>query len=703
MRKKSISALVGILVVGLLVMLGVYWYRQSRTASAIETTLSLQAKPGALPEDWYITSYEEAYTAYSGEDGIVTLVSQIPDDLRLCKKVTLKGGTRYVLSGRIATEEVTGGRGASLSIDNNSLDKSCVYSQSLYGTNDFTLEQLLFETRPEQTQIIIALRLGGYSEASSGTVRFQSITLTEATGDEGYFQVLTPWGGTEEEDEDNAFRGEEQYKSFFAIIVWAAVLSGVLLLFGIYRNRRMLTEKTLKEKTCRWGFAFVAVVGILLRLALCTLFRGHDTDMNCFIAWGQDIARNGTANFYWAPGREWYDYPPGYMLFLGGYSWVLNLFHVDTASVAGIFLYMLPAAAADVGLALLLMRYARRRNLNNAGALVLGGLVFLNPALSFLSGAWGQIDSILTLLVVLSFLSLLKGKRILSGAVFGLAVMIKWQALMFGPVFAFVHLFTVSWKEEKRWKDLGQTLLAALSAVAVMVVIGLPFMGNQGPFWFVQKFLSASSGYDYATVEAYNYFALCGANWRRAGEYMINNVLTYRQFGTIAIALAILCGAVILLQRGRIQKRQGLTLREDKGAVFLSAAVTMALIFTFGHYMHERYIVPVLVLLLYAYACYKDKRLLLAALLFTISTFLNEMMAMYVVSSGAIDVIRGGREHNTILRLCAAMEVGECLYLGYVVIDLLHNLKGRLGPVFIKEPSKQKTGLYAFVEEGLQK
>ena len=44
--------------VGLLVMLGVYWYRQSRTASAIETTLSLQAKPGALPEDWYITSYE---------------------------------------------------------------------------------------------------------------------------------------------------------------------------------------------------------------------------------------------------------------------------------------------------------------------------------------------------------------------------------------------------------------------------------------------------------------------------------------------------------------------------------------------------------------------------------------------------------------------------------------------------------------------
>ena len=78
----------------------------------------------------------------------------------------------------------------------------------------------------------------------------------------------------------------------------AAVLSGVLLLFGVYRNRRLLTGRTLPDKSYWGGFAFIVVVGLLLRLILCALFRGHDSDMGCFIAWGQDIAHNGARQFY---------------------------------------------------------------------------------------------------------------------------------------------------------------------------------------------------------------------------------------------------------------------------------------------------------------------------------------------------------------------------------------------------------------------
>ena len=710
MQKKTLSAIVAVLAVAVIAVAGFYFKKQKGGGETISTAYDLSSKAGALPDGWYVNSYEDQYQVYGDESGVVTLHSDIADDLRLCKKVTVQEGSLYVLAGYIATEGVANGRGASLSIDNYSLDKSCVYTQGLQGDNDFTETKLYFETKPGQTEIILALRLGGYSEASSGTVRFKDVSLRSGTADEGRYQLLEAWGGSSNDDDDDAFRDEEHYKSFFAVIVWAAVLSGVLLIFGIYRNRKLLTGRTLPEKGYWGGFAFIVVVGLLLRLILCALYRGHDSDMGCFIGWGQDIARNGTQQFYWAAGHDWYDYPPGYMLFLGGYSAVLNLFRVDTGTVLGIFLYMLPAIAADLFLSLLLMSFARKQRINNAGALILGGLVFLNPALLFLTGAWGQIDSILTLWLVVSFLLLLDPKpgtvdrnRVLSGAVFGLAVMTKWQALMFGPVYAMAHLFLVRWGEKEAGKDLRDTVLSALAAFAVILLISLPFKSDQGLFWFVDRFMTASAHYDYATVEAYNYFAFCGANWKRAGEYILPNVLTFKQFGTVAILLAILCGFMTILRRRQAQKRLDSTLSEDKGFLFLAASLTMALIFTFGHYMHERYVVPILVMLLFAYAFYKDRRLLLIALLFTVTTFLNEMMAQYVVSNAAMSIVRGGREHNTVLRFWSGAEVLVCLSFGFVVVDMLHDLRGKLGLFMTREEDAKPSRLYDFIEEGLEK
>ena len=354
MQKKTLSAIVAVLAVALIVVAGFYFKKHRGGGASLSAVYDLTSEPGGLPEGWYVSSYENQYEAYGDGSGVVTLRSDVADDLRLCRKVKVEEGSLYVLTGEIATEDVAEGRGASLSIDNYGLDRSCVYTAGLQGDNDFVEERLYFETKPGQTEVILALRLGGYSEASRGTVRFRNVSLRSGAADEGRYQLLEAWGGSDD-DGDDAFRDEEHYKSFFAVIVWAAVLSGVLLLFGVYRNRRLLTGKTLPDKAYWSGFAFIVVVGLLLRLVLCALFRGHDSDMGCFIAWGQDIARNGTRSFYWAAGHDWYDYPPGYMLFLGGYSAVLNLFRVDTGSVFGIFLYMLPAIAADLALSLLLM------------------------------------------------------------------------------------------------------------------------------------------------------------------------------------------------------------------------------------------------------------------------------------------------------------------------------------------------------------
>ena len=253
MQKKTLSAIVAVLAVAVIIGVGSY-LKKHPGGGSLSTVFDLSSQPGSLPDGWYVSSYENEYQASGDGTGVVTLTSGVADDLRLCKKVTVQENSRYVLSAEIATVGVAEGRGASLSIDNYSLDKSCVYTAGLTGDSGFTETRLYFETGPNQTEVILALRLGGYSEASRGTARFRNVSLRSGSAEEGHYQLLEAWGGNDEED-DETFRGEEHYKSFFAVIAWAAVLAGVLLIFGIYRNRRLLTGKTLPDKTYWWGLS----------------------------------------------------------------------------------------------------------------------------------------------------------------------------------------------------------------------------------------------------------------------------------------------------------------------------------------------------------------------------------------------------------------------------------------------------------------
>ena len=134
MQKKTLSAIMAVLAVAVLVVAGFYFKKNKGAGigAAISAAYDLTSEAGGLPEGWYVTSYEDRYQAYGDENGVITLSSDVADDLRLCKKVTVEESARYVLSGYISTEGVDGGRGASLSIDNYSLDKSCIYSDRCY-------------------------------------------------------------------------------------------------------------------------------------------------------------------------------------------------------------------------------------------------------------------------------------------------------------------------------------------------------------------------------------------------------------------------------------------------------------------------------------------------------------------------------------------------------------------------------------------
>lgn len=763
-----------------------------------------------LPLGWSVVSYENKYRA-ACENGAVTLSTEIRDDVRLTHTVDVAGGKKYILSAEVRTENVTGGEGANLSIDNYSVDGSYIYSEGMFGSSDWTHLELAFETDRKQDSVTIALRLGGYSNVSSGSVSFRSVSLVQSDQASGGYRKLVI-RSTQQRNED---KSDEEYEAFFSLILWATVLSAAFLLFGVYRRRNEWMLRETDDITVRVRFAVLVLIGLLIRLLLCKVFKGHATDMGCWVAWGNQIADGGFATFY---DGTWYDYPPLYMLILGGLTHIMRLLRVSEwgSETLRLFWYMLPAFLCDVGCGVMILRFSREQKLPDGAGLVLAGLMVLNPAAMYLSGAWAQIDSILTLFLLLTYDAFRKERRILAGLFYAAAVLIKWQALIYGPVLALVYILSIISEQDgkQRTRKIVSTAIAVALALAVIFAVSIPFRGTMEALWIVRRFLSASEGYDYATVEGYNFFALLGANWRGAnldlydGEAFLDALVTtlnalgklltliltatlgiaawkeirdrkgllasmmigyasvafltlfvllaaisvflskisdperffaiisgivavlgylgwmllssdygrnlkqfweengaariggriailasiaclfpfllrtllrlfgvslsYKAYGTLMIVLAGL-GAVWMLWR---YAEQGRLTERDPELLYLVSAMFMLWVFTFGQYMHERYVFPVLFLLLFAYAVSRDQRILLSALLLTVSTFLNEAIAMYVVSDGAIHAIRGGETHNLFLSVCASIEVASALYLTDAVLERFGLWKG---------------------------
>ena len=775
-----------------------------------ETAYDFSDSGNGLPAGWYINSYEGLYDT-SLENGVFGMASDVSDDCRLCCTVKVKARTRYVLSAQVRTEDVEGGQGATLSIDNYSLDGSFIYSDALYGTNDWSTLTLAFRTANDQDRITLALRLGGYSAVSSGRVWFRNVSLMQSDNAPVAFQNLV----TRDRSESNGERTQEDYENLFTVIFWMGVIAAIVLLFGFTRRAKALAPLEEPYENRYRVYGVLVLIGLLVRFVLCAKLKGHATDMSCWQGWGYRVATYGTHAFY---VDNWCDYPPGYMLISAVLYRISQLFKDGPESLR-LFVYMIPAFVCDALSGLLLLRAAKRFSLNDRLALLLAGLIVLNPAAVYLSGAWGQIDSILTVLLLGTFLLLNASRekpwlRLCAGLLYAVAILMKWQALIFGPVLALLYVMTgVDQYGTKRFgRHVLWSVAAVLGALGVLLLGSLLFRGEGMPLlWMVERFQSASGGYDYASVEAYNFFTLLGGNWVKAGVDLFNGqtvgemfltlnaqfskvaapivfatlilrtwnaaktgksdgpntarkdliftavmygllsilsflgnhltaqtvgaqalldflrdfppfgllslvlfgilvhsernktpfavwfkaggvtaigactlfaaaalsygtflvgagfrlcgaTLTYKIAGTIGIILSGVGTALLFFVYWRKHRRTRYSLYVNRGLIFLLAAAFNIWIFTFGHYMHERYIFPALFLLLFAYAYDRDRHKFAAFCMLTVTTFWNEMTAMYVVSEGANELIRGGKLHNDMIALISLFEVVAVLY-----------------------------------------
>lgn len=348
----------------------------------------------------------------------------------------------------------------------------------------------------------------------------------------------------------------------------------------------------------RW--ILIAMSGLILRLLLAG-GNSHQIDMACFKAWASAASAN-LFGFY--DTGMFADYPPAYIYVLAIVGQIARMLGLVNIQWAYNILIKLPSILADIVTAFIIFRLAEK-NMKESKALLISAAYIFNPTVILDSAIWGQVDSFFTMAVIAALYLLSQEKLEASAVLYTLAMLIKPQGIIFLPVLFF---------EIVRRKDL-RLFLRCLSYGAVTFVLAiLPFFMNKNPLWIFKLYFNTASYYKGASINAFNLFALLGANWKDASGKLL--FFSYNTWGFIFIIL--IAGFI------------GFLYIKDKGKKLyaLSSLVLITGVFVLSVRMHERYMYPALAIALIAYILSGNFRFIVLYISLTITNFINIWMVL---------------------------------------------------------------------------
>ena len=363
-----------------------------------------------------------------------------------------------------------------------------------------------------------------------------------------------------------------------------------------------------RGNSCGPWFALLLAASLLVRIALAATATGYAADITTFSAWAAHAAE-GLTSFY-SPGY-FADYPPGYIYVLWLVGKLRLTLGLDFGSPAFLVLLKLPALLADGATVWLLYRLAQRHK-GGGAPLALAALYAFNPAVILDSAVWGQVDSVLTVFILGGVL-LLEKSPAGAAASFVAALLIKPQALIFAPLPLLFFAFRILRRQRQGWADL---LVFTGTAIVTFCLGILPFAAHREPGWIIDKYGATLASYPYATLNAFNLFALTGANLAPAAQPFLG--LTYAVWGTIFIVLSVLFAALVWLRA------------KDGARLWYVPLFLVASVFVLAAKMHERYLFPALALALGFHIVSRDRLGLLLFAGFSVTQFFNaaEVLAL---------------------------------------------------------------------------
>jgi dolichyl-phosphate-mannose-protein mannosyltransferase len=606
MRKKNQKYLL----IGIFVVLSVIYFSPFYVSALDETSVNsplsngdFENVSGNLPVGWtpdgWISDnnvtryYMGTDRPYSGKYYAV-IESVQPNDARLIQKIQVKPNTIYRLSCRIKTENVgTDSTGANITILENGYQD---HSYDVNGTSgEWIYAEFYVQTRSDQNEIIVAARLGEFGELNKGKACFDDFRFTEVSGSTaGKFIGKLSANNLHLPDKTN---GNLTTIPLSVTLVCAAVFA-VFALAVYYLFLRPKINIKAGDKTFFGLFALFMLVGLAGRIVIAFTIEGVPNDIESFRAWAVRASDIGFNRFY--SGDYLCDYPPGYIYILAFIGHLTKLFSIEYGSPVFVLLLKLPGILSDMGAALIVFLIAREK-LNVKIAFGLSFLYVFNPAVIFNSSAWGQVDSLSALFVLLIIIFILKDKLWLSALLLGFSVLLKLQT---GFIF-FILLFALVIK-----KDPLSWVLSIFAGLFAFLITIFPFIPNgKNIFWIVDFIRKTVTGYPYATINAFNLIGLTGGNWEPLDHAFL--FFNYTTWGTIFTVL-------ILVFIGILYFRM-----KDSAKNYLVSFIFITAIFMLIPVMHERYLYPALILSLMSYVYLRKPGLLILFVGLSVTLFIN--------------------------------------------------------------------------------
>jgi len=326
----------------------------------------------------------------------------------------------------------------------------------------------------------------------------------------------------------------------------------------------------------------------------------HPTDIHTFAAWGFLLHNYGLSYFYYLP--HFTDYPPAYMYILLVLENIRNIFDINFLSSAHIFILKTPAILADVITTIVIYTIAKKYSLKNPPktfdfAFVMGLLYAFNPAVILNSAIWGQVDSIHTLVMVVSIYFLSINKLFVSVLIFAVSILIKPQSFMFSPLYLFAFYNFIFKNAKFDGKRLLNLLGYGIICMIIIVLLSLPFINfsslpdNILHLPIIRQYIDTFGTYPFLSHNAYNIYALLGFNIAPLSFNL--ELMGYAFLAVITLA------SFVLLWRC-----------EDKSKFLFVGAFLVLSTFMLSVRMHERYNFPAIALLLLTFCINKNKKLL---------------------------------------------------------------------------------------------
>ncbi len=586
----------------------------------VSADFNTKEKKGFVEDAYFKDEAKYYWSENEGRDGSGCLVVECTteNDARYAYTVKAKKNTYYRISAYIKTENVSykdeNAKGANLSIK----DLFDVHG-NIFGTQDWTYVEFYGLTGSSQTSFTVFLRLGGYGGTNTGKAYFDDFKVEELDSLPVGAEVTALY---KESSANNDF--PPMYTDPMRVAGLLTFFSAIVFII-YYRYVTRHKDAVQEGLSTLQKVVLLLFIGLFLRLILSITAPQCSIDVNLFSYWATNAAKH---NFNIYNQVDGIDYPPGYMTILMLVGKIMNLFNAY-GTLLGRMLIKMPAILCDIAIAYIIYKLAVKK-LSSKWTIFLVCAWLFNPVVLIDSAAWGQVDSVLTLAMVLCIYYITQEKYATAGVWLAVAVMLKPQALFISPIlfYALVKHFTVS--KEPIVDKLLHFVKTLCAFLVTFLLIALPYWVNMKSIWLYELFLGTADHYDYITVNALNYHFLKGNNWVRDSTPSV--------FGWSLFAwgmLAIVAASVITWVVYQINKK-------EKSVPYLMSAVLIYLVVNFGPRMHERYFFPLIALMLIALIYINNKWLLY---LFAVTSGVNFLIVMEIMTDLTVGGSGGKYRH----------------------------------------------------------